>query len=130
LGLTGGIVDIGGLYDCLVGIFEGKANLDILDKYDTIRREKYWTIVDPTSSQNFERLWGQDPDTAAEKDPFFLLCHRAAKDKELSQQVQLVSTGSKSPSAAADLIGTGHLLFAGGFHTVLFLDCLKVKVSS
>lgn len=84
-------MDVGGLYDCLMGIFHGKANLDILDKYDSIRREKYSTIVDPISSQNFERLWGQDPDKAAENDVFLQMCHKAATDVEYSKELQLVS---------------------------------------
>lgn len=84
-------MDVGGLYDCLMGIFTSKAGLDILDKYSDIRREKYSTIVNPISSQNFERLWGQDPDKALENDQFLQLCHRASTDKELSVQLQLVS---------------------------------------
>lgn len=31
MGLTGGIVDIGGLFDCLVGIYDGVADDTILD---------------------------------------------------------------------------------------------------
>jgi hypothetical protein len=84
-------VDVGGLYDCLMGIFTGKAGLDILDQYDTIRREKYNTIVNPISSENFERLWGQDPDKALENDSFLQLCKQAAKDKELAVKLLLVS---------------------------------------
>jgi hypothetical protein len=91
LGLTGGIVDVGGLYDCLMGIFTGKAGLDILDQYDTIRREKYNTIVNPISSENFQRLWGQDPDKALENDSFLQLCQQATKDKELAVKLLLVS---------------------------------------
>ena len=72
-----------------MGIFHGKANLDILDKYDSIRREKYETIVDPISSQNFERLWGQDPDHALENDKFLQMCQKAATDTEFSVTLQM-----------------------------------------
>lgn len=89
--MTGGIVDVGGLYDCLIGIFTGRARLEILDNYSAIRREKYKTIVDPISSQNFERLWGQDPDKALQNDSFLQLCQQAATDKNLSNQLQLAS---------------------------------------
>ncbi|TKA50063.1 hypothetical protein B0A55_12600, partial [Friedmanniomyces simplex] len=59
------LADVGGLYDCLFGIYAGKADESILDKYDEIRREKYRTIIDPISSGNLRRLW--DPENI-EKD--------------------------------------------------------------
>ncbi|KAL2428955.1 FAD-dependent monooxygenase terC [Exophiala dermatitidis] len=49
MGLTGGIVDIGGLYDCLIGIFWAKADDDILDKYDQERRRLYNETINPVS---------------------------------------------------------------------------------
>jgi len=64
LGLSGGIVDVGGLVDCLIGMHEGAAGEDILDRYSEVRREKYEKLVNPTSSHNFERLFDQDPETA------------------------------------------------------------------
>jgi 2-polyprenyl-6-methoxyphenol hydroxylase-like FAD-dependent oxidoreductase len=70
LGLTGGIVDIGGLYDCLIGIYEGKADDSILDKYSEVRRQRYKDIVDPVSQDNIRRLFDQDPDKALENDEF------------------------------------------------------------
>ncbi|KIW71019.1 hypothetical protein, variant [Phialophora macrospora] len=73
LGLTGGLVDIEGLYECLIGIYEGKADESILDKYSEIRRQKYQTIVDPISTENIKRLYTQDPDKALETDPFLKL---------------------------------------------------------
>jgi hypothetical protein len=68
--LTGGIVDVGGLYDCLIGIYEGKADPSILDLYSDVRREKYKTITDVVSQDNIRRLFGQDPDKALENDAF------------------------------------------------------------
>lgn len=70
LGLTGGIVDVGGLYDCLAGIYEGKADPAILEKYSEIRRQKYKEITDVVSQDNIRRLYDQDPDRALENDPF------------------------------------------------------------
>lgn len=90
LGLTGGIADIGGLYDCLVGIYNGQADDGILEKYDEVRRERYNNLIDPISTENFKRLWDQDPDKALENDEFFKVVQRAATDKEFSKQFQKV----------------------------------------
>lgn len=84
-------MDVGGLYDCLLGIYEGKADHSILDKYSDIRRQKYLEIVDPISSENIRRLFGQDPDKALETDEFLKLCKRAEKDVEFSREFQRVS---------------------------------------
>jgi 2-polyprenyl-6-methoxyphenol hydroxylase and related FAD-dependent oxidoreductases len=62
LGLTGGIVDVGGLSDCLEGIYTGRAEDGILDIYDTVRREKYNEIIDPVSTGNIRLLFEQDPE--------------------------------------------------------------------
>ncbi|KAH6679065.1 hypothetical protein B0J14DRAFT_685967 [Halenospora varia] len=88
LGLTGGIADVGGLYDCLAGIYDGMADDSILDKYSEIRREKYLTIVDPISSENLRRMF-IDPETALESDEFLQLCKKCETDVEFSKQVQL-----------------------------------------
>jgi 2-polyprenyl-6-methoxyphenol hydroxylase-like FAD-dependent oxidoreductase len=78
LGLTGGLVDVGGLYDCLYGVYTEQASPSILTKYSEIRRQKYLEIVDPLSSANIRRLFDQDPETAHENDEFFKLCRAAA----------------------------------------------------
>jgi 2-polyprenyl-6-methoxyphenol hydroxylase-like FAD-dependent oxidoreductase len=80
LGLTGGIVDVGGLYDCLVGVYTSQADEDILTLYDEIRREKYNNIINPVSSENIRRLFDQDPDTAMQKDKFLQLVKKAETD--------------------------------------------------
>lgn len=79
LGITGGFVDIGGLFDCLIGIFEGKTDDSILDIYSEVRKAKYSEVIDPISSQNFKRLWDQDPETAGEHDSFLLMCSEAER---------------------------------------------------
>lgn len=88
LGLTGGIVDIGGLYDCLVGIHEGVADDAILDKYSEIRRQKYNEIVNPISSDNLLRMFDQDPDKALENDEFLKICKRTETDLEFAKEFQ------------------------------------------
>ncbi|KAK6361286.1 hypothetical protein TWF730_005022 [Orbilia blumenaviensis] len=93
LGLTGGIVDVGGLADCLIGIHQGKTSDKILDEYSRVRIEKYKTIIDPISSENFRRLWDQDPEKALEKDEFLKLLKNNEGNVELSSQMQLGSLG-------------------------------------
>ncbi|KAF2097709.1 FAD/NAD(P)-binding domain-containing protein [Rhizodiscina lignyota] len=80
MGLTGGFADVGGLYDCLYGIYSGQADDSILDKYDEIRREKYWKVIDPISSGNIMRLWDPSPE-AIGNDDFFNLLKKAEADK-------------------------------------------------
>jgi 2-polyprenyl-6-methoxyphenol hydroxylase-like FAD-dependent oxidoreductase len=70
LGLTGGLVDAGGLADCLIGIAKGLADESILDKYDEIRRAMWHEVIDPISTANLLRLNSQDPDTALQDDAF------------------------------------------------------------
>ncbi|GAB7349171.1 hypothetical protein MBLNU459_g8106t1 [Dothideomycetes sp. NU459] len=88
MGLTGGIVDVGGLYDCLAGIYEDKADPSILDKYSEVRRAKYNDLVNPISTENMLRLFNQDPDTALENDEFLKMCKRTETDAEFSKQMQ------------------------------------------
>lgn len=65
-------MDIGGLYDCLAGIYEGKADPSILEKYSEVRRQKYQEVTDVVSQDNIRRLYDQDPDKALENDPFLI----------------------------------------------------------
>lgn len=83
LGLTGGIVDVGGLSDCLEGIYSGQADDTILDIYDTVRRAKYNEIVDPVSTGNLRLLFEQNPETALEESEFLKMCKKAETDPEV-----------------------------------------------
>ena len=78
MGLTGGFADVGGLYDCLFGIYSGQADDDILIKYNEIRREIYREVIDPVSSSNLRRLWDH---TVIEDYDFIKMARRAEKDK-------------------------------------------------
>lgn len=82
-------MDVGGLYDCLYGIWSGQATDDILEVYNTVRREKYTTIIDPVSSSNLERMFRTDPDRVLESgnDEFFNMCLRAEKDVEFAKEM-------------------------------------------
>ncbi len=90
LGLTSGIVDIGGLHDCLAGIQAGKADAEfILEKYHEIRSQKFHEVINPISSDNIVRLFGQDPEKAGETDGFLKMCKAAEKDEKLQEQFTL-----------------------------------------
>jgi hypothetical protein len=91
MGLTGGIADVGSLYDSLVGIHTGQADDSILDKYDEVRRKIWHDIINPISSSNMRRLIDLDADEALDKDPFLQLLKRAETDKSLQAQMRDVS---------------------------------------
>lgn len=98
MGLTGGIADVGSLYDSLVGIHTGQADESILDKYDEIRRKIWRDIINPVSSNNMRRLIDLDADTAVETDPFLQLLRRMETDKNLQLEMSKVSRYSYFPS--------------------------------
>lgn len=77
---------MGGLYDCLIGIYQGKADDSILDKYSDIRREKYQTVTDPISTDNIKRLYDQDPDKALENDPLLKTLNDMKDDVEAQRE--------------------------------------------
>ncbi|KAJ9627972.1 hypothetical protein H2203_003191 [Taxawa tesnikishii (nom. ined.)] len=87
LGLTGGLVDVGNLYDCLYGIATGQADDSILDKYDTVRRQMYHEVIDPISTSNLRRLL-YTTEEEIEKDEFYNMVKRAETDDEFSRQLQ------------------------------------------
>ena len=88
-------MDVGCLYDCLYGIWTHQADDSILDLYSDVRRQKYKEIIDPISTENFKRVFDQDPEVAGEKDHFLVLCKKAAEDKEFARQMHLVRQTSK-----------------------------------
>lgn len=81
-GLTSGIVDVGGLSDCLSGIYNGLADESILNKYDEVRRKVFLETVDKLSTANFQRVMMAEPDRALELDPFLNAAANARKDPE------------------------------------------------
>ncbi|KAM7218031.1 para-nitrophenol 4-monooxygenase [Rhypophila decipiens] len=89
LGITGGFVDVGGLYDCLAGIWDGKADPGILDIYSEKRREKWKTIIDPISQENFRRVTDSDPQTRLERDEFMQLLRKGKEDQPFLKELLL-----------------------------------------
>lgn len=90
LGLTGGLADIEGLYDCLIGIHKGRTSDKILDKYDEVRRRMWREFVDVVSSQNLRRLNSQDPEKALDQDNVLQMLLKARGDKDMLRKMQLV----------------------------------------
>jgi hypothetical protein len=95
MGLTGGLVDAGNLFDCLYGIATGQLDDSILDKYSEIRIQKYNDIINPISSSNIRRVWDPSPETI-KADPFFQAVERAKKDEEFAEEMKKVGTSSKT----------------------------------
>ena len=99
--MTGGIVDVAGVYECLVGIYTDRADQSILDIYSDIRRKKYQEIVDPISSSNLRRMFSVHPDKVLETDEFLQICKKAANDPILaSELLQVSGTGNLKPGNA------------------------------
>lgn len=91
LGLTGGLVDVGGLAECLEGMEKGVADDTILDKYDEIRRKMWHEIINPVSSDNFLRVSATDPETATVKDEFLKMVDEATRDQKIRDELDQVS---------------------------------------
>lgn len=89
-GCMAGILDVGGLADCLIGYYEGKANEDILDLYAKIRREKFVDFIDRRSRKNLARISKTDPDTALEIDPFLAMLKKMEGDEQTTREFLLV----------------------------------------
>lgn len=96
LGLTTGISDVSGLVDCLCGIYHGKADINILDEYDRIRREIYWTITDQVSTRNLERIMKTPEELLSSQDSFFSLLDNA-DDPSVFDEIEKVSLSSRKP---------------------------------
>ncbi|OAA65548.1 Monooxygenase, FAD-binding protein [Niveomyces insectorum RCEF 264] len=91
LGITGGFVDVGGLADCLLGIWDGRADESILELYSEKRIEKWKTIIDPISSENFRRVSDPDPATRFERDEWLQILKDSEGDAERRKKLLLGS---------------------------------------
>ncbi|GKT84713.1 FAD binding domain-containing protein [Colletotrichum tofieldiae] len=63
----------------------------ILDLYCEKRREKWRTVIDPTSQENFRRVSDADPGTRLERDAFMQMCQRAEGDPDFMRQLMMGS---------------------------------------
>lgn len=91
------VVDVGGLADCLIGLYKGLAGEEILDKYSEIRRDKFLRYVDARSIKNLNRVSNSDPETVADTDPFLGILKGLEGDAETTKAFLLVSSPSTSP---------------------------------
>lgn len=73
-------MDVGGLVDCLIGIYKGRADDSILDIYSKVRREKYQQFVDPISSANLVRMHDKDPNTVLQRDEALQMMNSVGND--------------------------------------------------
>ena len=91
MGLTGGIADVGSLFDSFNGIHTGQADESILNIYDDVRRKIWHDIINPVSTENIKRLFDQDADRALENDQFLKLVKQAELDPDFAAKMQGVS---------------------------------------
>lgn len=85
------VLDVGALADCLIGLYEGKADERILDLYADIRREKFLKYVDARSMKNMNRICHSDPNTILETDKFLGILRDLEGDAEGTKAFLLVS---------------------------------------
>ncbi|KAK3069177.1 hypothetical protein LTR53_012685 [Teratosphaeriaceae sp. CCFEE 6253] len=86
-------LDVGGLADCFIGLFEGLAGEEILEVYAEVRRDIFLRYVDARSIKNLDRVSRSDPWTVAETDPFFRLIGELNEDKaEMKKFLMKVSS--------------------------------------
>lgn len=74
----------------MTGIYEGKADLEILDRYDEVRRDIWNKVTDPISTINLERVQKRPEDVADGKDAFFAMLERAQTDPSVAQTLMEV----------------------------------------
>ncbi|KAF4910017.1 FAD-dependent monooxygenase terC [Colletotrichum viniferum] len=80
LGVTGGFVDVGGLADCLLGIWKGVADESILDLYSEKRREKWYQVTDVVTTDNFMKTTCRYPLEKLAKRPEWTKSEEARKE--------------------------------------------------
>ena len=125
MGLTGGIVDVGGLADCLVGIETGQADESILDKYDEVRRHIYKTLIDTISSGNFIRV-SSDTAEAEAKDEMIQMIKKGNEDPEVKKEMDAVRLSQKEFTRTNSHLDA--LRDLPRLHTVLqVLACISIK---
>ena len=84
------VLDVAALADCLIGLYEGKADEGILDLYAEIRREKFLTYVDARSLKNLNRIKKSDPNIVLETDKFLGILRGLEGDSEGTKAFLLV----------------------------------------
>ena len=87
MGITGCFVDVGELYECLAGYYDGRADESILGLYSEVRRRKWRDVTDPVSQANFRRVEDPDAGTLLDRDGFLRLCRKLDGDVEGTREI-------------------------------------------
>ena len=61
--------------------------MDILDRYDQVRRDIFYAVTDPISTANLERVRKDVGSVVHAQDPFFALLDAAKKDPRIYEQL-------------------------------------------
>ena len=93
LGITGGFVNVSGLYDCLAGIWYGKADPSILDIYSEKRKEIWYNVIDAVSQKNFRRVTERDPQGNPPKEQWEMFVSGVDNDPELRKKLLMQRLG-------------------------------------
>lgn len=89
-GCMSGVLDAGGLADCLIGLYDDRVGDEILDLYAEIRRDKFLKYVDARSIKNMNRIANSDPNTVLDTDKFFSILKGLEGDAEGTKAFLLV----------------------------------------
>lgn len=89
-GCMSGVLDAGGLADCLIGLYDDRVGDEILDLYAEIRREKFLKYVDARSIKNMHRIANSDPNTVLHTDKFLGILKGLEGDAEGTKAFLLV----------------------------------------
>lgn len=98
------VLDAGGLAECLIGLYEGKAGDEILDLYEKVRLEKFMEFVDKRSIKNMNRLSKTDPWTVLETDKFFGILKELEGDEDARKKFFLVGSDKRLPGRAGQRV--------------------------
>lgn len=101
-----GVLDAGGLADCLIGLYDGRVGDEILDLYAEIRREKFLKFVDLRSLKNMNRIAKSDPSTVLDTDKFLGILRELEGDDEATKAFLLVCPRNMASSPKARLTGS------------------------
>jgi FAD binding domain len=124
------ILDVSGLADCLIGVYDGRAGEEILDLYAQIRREKFLKYVDARSMKNMDRIINSDPTTNLEGDKLMGIFRELQGDAEATKAFLLVSQilGTRSLPGANDYVE--NIKHRVRLHAALSLMAVRRSVSS
>ena len=74
MGLTGGIADVGSLYDALMHLQNGRCDETVLDEYSRVRIKKWKETIDPMSRKNFDLIWNPSEEAEKNREEFWGVC--------------------------------------------------------